>query len=66
MTTVELDVGKVEEFGAEMASFINGGAAALMPSIAINRPVRWDGRAPTVDVRADRRRGGSPRALCAG
>jgi SAM-dependent methyltransferase len=33
MTTVELDVGKVEEFGAQMAGFINGGAAALMLSI---------------------------------
>jgi SAM-dependent methyltransferase len=33
MTTVELDLGKVEEFGAQMASFINGGAAALMLSI---------------------------------
>jgi hypothetical protein len=33
MTTVELDMGKVEEFGAQMASFLNGGAAVLMLSI---------------------------------
>jgi ubiquinone/menaquinone biosynthesis C-methylase UbiE len=33
MTTVELDLQKVEEFGARMTGFLNGGAAALMLSI---------------------------------
>ena len=33
MTTVELDMGKVEAFGERMAGFLNGGAAVLMLSI---------------------------------
>jgi SAM-dependent methyltransferase len=33
MATVELDLGKVEQFGAQVAGFLNGGAAVLMLSI---------------------------------
>ena len=67
MTTVELDVGKVEEFGAQMAAFINGGAAALMLSIG-HQTGLFDVMAglPLSTSEQIAERGGSPRALCAG